>query len=511
MPNPLDAMRNTGPPALPEGGIAENYERSLQREMIRYVPVKLVPAVLGLASIVILTRALSPDQYGWYSVVITTVLLLVQLGGSWLYTAVLYVYPEYYPGRAAEFQRETLTIQAISAIPAATIGYVAIYLMTRRHLLALLGTTVLATQLFQSLLLSFFQSSRKVADQAISVGIQGLSQFGFLCFAIVLANGKEAAALLSVSVGYATGILALVWKRRGTLVRPSSADSPLSNRDLFRKLLGYGMPMCVWFFATQFYTVGDRLILKYFRASADLGQYASFKDLSVGCAGLLTMPLLLASHPIIMAMWKNGCGKDEIGKLIARNIALLSLLFTPLLVLVDLCGPELVALVLGPRYLLGKSVMLFIVLSVYIASLSMYVQKGLEVTGETGVLAKVALAVALFSLLANLVAIPRYGVLGASLVVVASQFLYIGVLWGLTSDILIVRLPVSLVCKLVLWVAAVEFICRLSLYLPFPAGSGSSFLLYRLAVITAATLVLYVMADEVRSLWGLFRDDWKQA
>jgi len=510
MPNPPDVVEKTGPPPLPEGGIAENYERSLQREMIRYVPVKLMPAVFGLASIVVLTRALSPDQYGLYSVVITTVLLLVQLGGSWLYTAVLYVYPDYCPDRSEEFRRETTKIQALSAIPAAAVGYGTIYLMTHRHLLALLGTTVLAGQLFQSLLLSFLQSTRKVTEQVLGIGIQSLFQFGFLCLVLYLANGKEAAALLSVSVGYATGILALLW-RRGNPGNAISPGFPLSDRDLFRKLFEYGMPMCVWFFATQFYTIGDRLILKYFRAPADVGQYASFKDLSVGCAGFLTMPLLLASHPIIMAMWKKGCGKEDIEKLIARNIALLSLFFAPLLVLVDLCGPELIALALGPRYLLGKSVMLFIVLSVYIASLSMYVQKGLEVTGKTAVMAKVAVMIASFSLLANLVSIPRYGVLGASLVVVVSQLLYVGVLRGLTSDILIVRLPVSLAWKLVLWVAAVEFICRLLPYPPFPAAPVSSLLHYRLAVIAAATLVLYVTAEEVRSLWGLFRNDWKQA
>lgn len=509
MPNPFDVMGKKGPVAPPEGGIAENYERSLHRDMIRYIPVKLMPAVVGLASIVVLTRALSPDQYGLYSVVITTVLLMVQLGGSWLYTAVLFVYPEYCPDRSAEFRRETTKFQVLSAIPAAAIGYGTIFLMTRRHLLAMLGTALLAGQLFQSLLLSFLQSTRNVTEQVLGIAIQSLFQFGFLCLVLYLANGKEAAALVSVSVGYAAGILVLL-RRRGNPGRIISPGFLLSDRDLFRKLFGYGIPMCVWFFATQFYTIGDRLILKYFRASADVGQYASFKDLSVGCAGFLTMPLLLASHPIIMAMWKKGCRKEDIENLISRNIALLSLFFAPLLVLVDLCGPELIAMALGPRYLLEKSAMLLIVLSVYIASLSMYVQKGLEVTGKTAVMAKVALMTASFSLFANMIAIPRHGILGASLVVVASQLLYIGILWGLTADILIVRFPGFIFGKLVLWAVSVEFLCRILPYLPFPSGPGFFLLYSRLAVLALATIVLYLTADEIRSLWGLFRDDWKQ-
>jgi O-antigen/teichoic acid export membrane protein len=488
----------------------ENHMHSLQRDMIRYVPVKLVPALVGLASIVVLTRALSPDQYGIYSVVLTTVLLLVQLGGSWLYTAVLYVYPDYYPDRSAEFRRETVRIQALSAIPAAAIGYGAIYIMTRRHLLAMAGTTVLAGQMFQSLLLSFFQSTRKVTEQAVSIVIQCLSQFGFLCLAVFLADGREVAALLSISAGYGAGILALALRSGGER-RSCSPDGTASGRDLFRKLFAYGAPMCVWFFATQFYAIGDRLILKYFRTAADVGQYASFKDLSVGCAGFLTMPLLLASHPIIMAMWKKGCAKEDIEKLIARNIALLSLFFTPLLVLVHLCGPELIGMALGKRYLVDKSVMMFVVLSVYIASLSMYVQKGMEVTGKTDVMAKVALMVALLSLFGNLIAIPMHGVLGASVVVVASQLLYLSITWVLTSDTLLVRPPVPLMVKLVLWAAAVEFLCLLSPYLPFSSWSESMSLYYRLAVLVIATFALYITAEEIRSLFDLFPAGWKQA
>ena len=476
--------------------------QSLQQDVLRYIPVKLIPAAVGLATIIILTRALSPDQYGIYSVVLTTVLLLVQLGGSWLYTAVLFVYPDYYPDRSAEFERETAVIQGITAIPVAVFGYLSIFLMTHRHVLAILGTVVLSVQMFQSLLLGFCQSTRRVITQIRAVAFQSLFQFAFLCGVIYLANGKEAAVLLSISAGYAAGIISLL-RQKGRVER-GALRFAFPDGELLRRLFGYGMPMCIWFFATQFYTIGDRLLLKYFKAAAEVGQYASFKDLCIGCAGFLTMPLLLASHPIIMMMWKKACPRRDIEELIARNVALLSLFFAPMLMLVHLCGTELLALALGPRYVLGKGVMVFIVLSVYIASLSVYVQKGMEVTGKTTVMAKVAAAVAAFSLITNMFVIPAYGVFGASLVVIVSQVLYIVTLWVLTSDILRVQVSVSFVGKLFVWGAAVEFLCRLSSHPSISSGTGLSPLYYRLTVLGFSTIVLFLTAEEIRSMLGAF-------
>jgi len=72
-----------------------------------------------------------------------------------------------------------------------------------------------------------------------------------------------------------------------------------------KKLIFYGLPICLWFFATQFFLVGDRILFKYFDIIDKVGNYASFRDLSVGLSGFITMPLLLATHPLIMQLWKK--------------------------------------------------------------------------------------------------------------------------------------------------------------------------------------------------------------
>jgi len=435
-----------------------DYGKTLHKDVFAYVPVKIIPAVVTLVTILILTRYLTPEQYGIYSVVLTTSLLMLQLCGSWIANAVLFVYPDYYPEHASEFEQTTVVYQLVVAVPAALIGFAVLLLITHDSVLALLGAVITTLQLFQTLLMTFKQSVRKVKEQAIAIGLQYIMQLFLICVLVIAMQGKQASALLAVAIGFAVGTVALIWVGTSPLRR--EAVSALPPKELLRRLTSYGLPMCIWFFATQFYSTGDRLLLQWMGVTSALGQYASFRDLAVGCAGFLTMPLLMASHPIIMAMWKQGADREDIEKLMAKNIVLLTMLFVPLLVMVDMCGVELVTRLLGAKYLLDKNVMLLVVGSVYLACLTMYVQKGLEVTGQTMLLAKIAVLAVVISLVGNLLSIRSYGVHGAAGVVLLAQMSYLLMVRYATAHILAPRVPRSLLVKLVIWVVLVEMLCR---------------------------------------------------
>lgn len=484
----------------PQGG---TYERLLDKDLLKYFPVKLFPAVSGLASIIILTRVLLPEQYGIYSIVMTTGMLVVQLTGSWLPNAILFVYPDYRLSHAGEFERKTMRIQALTCLPAAVIACIALLLFTHRPLLALFGTAILVVTMFQNAILGFLQSNREVSAQAVAVGIQSVVQLAVLSAGILLWDGKEGTALVSVLAGLCGSFLYLLAKRGNFWSAGGRTGIP--TKLLFRRLFDYGMPMCIWYFAMQFSMFGDRILLTYFRSAADVGPYASFRDLSVGCAGFLTMPLLLASHPIIMAMWKEGQDKVEIENLMSRNIALLTLLFVPLLVMVDLCGPELVGILFGAKYLVNKYVMLLVMLSVFISAIIMYIQKGLEVTGKTRVIAKIALFISLLSLILNLFAIRWSGVVGAASVVVLSQFVYVFIVWQFASGILKVSLAYAFMAKIACWVVVVELLARSVDFVPVFSIAKSVLPYLRFSIVAVATIVLFSVSIEIRSIGALLR------
>lgn len=478
----------------------DNNKTSLSRDALAYIPVKIIPAITGLLSIVILTRNLAPEEYGRYSVVIAIALLLVQLTGTWLSNSVLYVYPEYSSEKGqSEFRRQTINLQLLVAIPAMGIAYLAIYIVTHAQLLALAGGILVLGQLMQGLMMVFLQSSRKIYTQAIAVVFQSISQLAILCVLIFVANGKETAAVIAVVLGFLSGNIVLILANRKLHILTIS-KSTIISRELFLKLLSYGMPMCLWFFATQFYMIGDRIFLQFFGVTEQLGQYASFRDLATGCAGFLAMPLLMASHPIIMAKWKSGGTSEEIERIISGNITLLAMLFTPLIVMTDTLGHDLIIALFGQRYALDESIMVLIVISIFIGSITMYLQKGLEVTGKTLLMAKLSLLAAIFCTIADFIAIPNFGVLGGAVVVVISVIFYLVMVLVAVRKILMPRIPIKFWLKLMVWFVLVECALRI-----FTAASksylgGSTIFSLNVVGIGAATLLLLLSEHRIRHL-----------
>lgn len=478
------------------GAATNDYRSMLNKDIFGYLPVKILPAISGLAIILLLTRKLAPVQYGEYSLVITTVLLMAQLSGTWLSNAVLYIFPDYPARHYGAFQIQTLKLQAIAAIPASILVYFLLVFITSRPTLAVLGAILLPLQLFQFLMMTFMQSQRRVTAQAVSIGAQSLVQVLILCVLLFGAEGKEISAILAIALGYVISILILVGQNKLYQYRRLNAHD-LQAKELFRQLAGYGIPMCLWFFATQCFMIGDRVILKLLGVTAQLGQYASFRDLGTGCAGLLTMPLLMASHPIIMAMWKNGCDREPIEDLVKRNIVVLTFLFIPLLVFVDLCGSELFVKLLPEKYLLPKETMLLVLGSIFLGCLNIYLQKGLEVTGQTLLMAKIALVTVAFSLVGNFILIPRLAIFGAALVGFLSQLFYMIAIRKYTAHILSPDLPLNLLPKLGCWVLGIEIVCRLIPSLPGIPEAFISSPYFRFAVILISTGGLYAVNEEI--------------
>jgi len=470
----------------------DNTNSYIFRDVLAYIPVKIVPALTGLLSIILLARNLRPEEYASYSSAIITVLLLVQLAGTWISNSVLFFIPEKStPECKYVFFRQTMNIQLLIAIPAAALTFIIINTMTNKIQIALTGSILIIFQLTQSLMLTFFQSTRKIRCQVIIVSTQCAFQIAALCWLILVNKGKESSAISSIIVGFVAGNLITIYYIH-QLLHKTHVKYKVISTTLFIKIAKYGMPMCLWFFATQFYMTGDRIILKYFGITDHLGQYSSFRDLATGCAGFITMPLLMASHPIIMEKWKKKHSINEIEKILSDNIAIISMLFMPLIAATDIIGKDLIDVLFGERYELPKKVMILVILSIYTGAIAMHFQRGLEAAGKTFLMAKLALSTAASFFLISMFLMPRYGVTGGAVAVALSSLLYIIFVILSARTILIPKIKILFWLKLVGWF----LIVKLTIYL-FESSlldcheKQAIFFIKALAIATA-TLALYL-------------------
>lgn len=425
-----------------------SYANSLNRDVLKYLPVKILPAFAGVFTIFLLTRTLSTFLYADYVFLMATVLLFGQLIGGWINSSVLYFYPDYVANNSIDVLKINVILLQLILFLLGSVAYIITsYLGLKNFEIVIIGLLLILSQTFLNLLYSFLQAERRIFIQIRSTIIQSLIQIiGIgICFFFYKEKLDAVFLVLFLSyffasnyVMYCEGIFRLIFNKQHLL----SLDFRISKKILF-----YGLPICVWFFATQFYAIGDRILFNYFKIDYLVSNYASFRDLSVGLSGFLTMPLLMASHPIIIQMWKSNENLYKIEKIIADNIKLLITLFTPIFMGVFLLGDWVLMQVVGEKYLLDTNLMFLVLISIFLGTVSMYLHKGLEVTGRTMLMTKIALVVAVLSLLLNVILIPIFGVLGACLVAVFSQLMYCFLIYFFSKRIIKIKIPILFIFK----------------------------------------------------------------
>jgi len=472
---------------------ANEHDKAFVKDFLSYIPVKIVPAAIGFLNIIILMKLLPPSSYGIYSVVLTLNLLMVQISTSWLGQAIFYVYPDYYLTQRNFFQGECLKLNLIAMIPIALIGFVVIINMYHSISLATIGIIGFVLLSFQSLIFALFQSSRNIVDQAIAAGGQSISQLALLYLLLFRNHGGELSALVAIVTSYGISLILLMIRGNASAFNPTINWS-LPDREFTKKLLSFGGPMCIWFFANYFYTFGDRIILSQMTTSIAVGQYSAFRDLCTGMAGFLTMPLLMSSHPLFMAMKKTNCKRSEIENMIKLNISRVLMLFIPFFVIMKKFGFILINHYTKSSYTLSDLVMILIITSILLSSIAMYVHKGLEITGQTSTIARIAVMVALFSLAANIILGKLFTVIGVAIVGVASQILYISWVYYKVRDLIRPQIDLSTVLRLSIWFILVEVICKLLLLISVLSVEMN--LLLQLTIILLATLTMYLVTPE---------------
>jgi O-antigen/teichoic acid export membrane protein len=470
----------------------ELYGNNLNKDILKYIPVKILPAISGLVTIYLLTRTLSKPIYFNYVFTMATILLFGQLISGWINSSIIYFYSDHEKNNSlSEFKINVIGLQFLLFVVGSFGFAIAYFNGIKDFLLLSLGLFVLMSQTILNLQYSFLQAERRILVQIKSTALQSITQIiGVLyCFFYQIENLYIILSFLLLSYFLASNYV-MYCDNAFSLIKNVNILK-LLNFDKSKKILLYGLPVCVWFFASQFYAIGDRMLFKYFDVYNLVGNYASFRDLSVGLSGFITMPLLMASHPIVMQMSKNIESKEQIETILSQNIKLLITLFTSVLIGVFLIGDKVLTHIVGEKYLLDNNLMFLVLLSLLFGTISIYLHKGLETTGKTILMAKIALIVALFSLICNILFLPYFGVVGACVVALFSQIIYCILVYKFSKDIFRIVIPYKFYFKN-------SFLLIIAFVISNFIFDKESLLLIRLLVFLFLTSYLFIGSKELK-------------
>lgn len=390
-------------------------------DALKYLPIKILPAASGLLTIFVLTKYLSTDNYINYTFLITTLLLINQLCGGWVNSSMMYFIPK--SENVSEENKlinHVFIIELIFSIVGFLILFATIYYEFNDINISLIICFIFLLQISINFINSYLQSKRLIKAQVVSTTLQSMIQIFALLIVYYYYENDLFLYLVFFSISFIVSLASLFFNKN------ISFDVKLAkyNKTLIVNILSFGMPLCIWFFSTQAYSVGDRILLKYFDVSYGVVNYVAFRDLATGLSGFISMPLLFASHPIIMNLVLKENNKIGAAGVIVKNINILLLTFLPCILIVYFYGQKIFLLFLGSKYILSPFQMVIVLLTILIGCISVYLQKGLEVSSKTKHMMISAIVVTITSISLNIIFIPLYGVSVSIIIGLFAQVLY---------------------------------------------------------------------------------------
>lgn len=393
-------------------------------DTLKYIPIKVMPAFSGILTVFFLTKKglLDTPSYVNYTFIIATLLIFMQIVGGWVNSSVIYYYTSLHEDEEKKDFSMNISYLQLFFIVLGSIGlFLTIVLTLKSAVLALFVVTILFFQSFLNFNYSFLQAKRNIKDQVTATFIQASFQIIGLLICYFFFKGSIVYLFLFLLVSYLIPVIYLFVSGKNVMQFKVNSSFDVAY---CKRILAYGLPICIWFFSTQLYQIGDRILFKYFNITESVGNYVSFRDLSVGLSGFVAMPLLFASHPIIMQLSKDPDNKSDIEKMLRRNIGILTGIFLPIIIISYFYGESIIKYIVSEKYLLSPVLMVIVLSTILLGIISIYLQKGIEVKGNTLLMLKISVAVAIVSVLLNMIFIRKYGIVSAIYISLLCHILY---------------------------------------------------------------------------------------
>jgi N-acetylglucosaminyldiphosphoundecaprenol N-acetyl-beta-D-mannosaminyltransferase len=390
----------------------------LLRAVLGYAPSNLVPALVALATIVIFTRVLPPDEFGRYAVAQAVVLLVQALAFYGLQVATT----RFYAAR-----REAGSLPGLLATAYGCFAVLVVLAVAGSALaIALLAPEPrLAAVLWAALpllaLRGLVSINLAIHRSALAIGRHNLIECSQSLVGLVLA------VLLVTVLGQ--GAVGIVLGLAGGSLLAAALDLGLPARHLrrpdpaiLREVARFAAPLVLSYALGAVIAYGDRLFLERLAGADAVAIYAVAFGIVDRPVTLLFMAVTLAAFPLAVDRLERE-GPAAARAQLQRNGALLLALAVPAAVGLACIAEPLATVVVGPDYRAGVAAIL-----PWIAALALiqgltahYFGHAFHLANRTDLFVRLLAPAAVASLVLNPLLIPVWGLAGSLAAAFAAQ------------------------------------------------------------------------------------------
>lgn len=408
------------------------------RGVLGYLPVNIAQGVVGLLTLVVFTRLLSPAEFGHYALGFSMMSLLHTGVFTWNEAALArFQVAEQDRGvgadHAATVQRSWLVL--LLTLPLAGLAVLAWPMSGPMKLAVLSGVLAILPRTFAKLAQERRRAIGDVRGAAAIDLVQILGGF-VIGAACALAGLGGASPLIGFGVAAALSVAWAVPRER------AAWRGGRFEPDRARRYANYGLPVAASLILSLVLTSTDRFLLAAFLDEAAVGLYHAGYSLASRTVDVLFIWLGAAGGPALVAALERG-GREGLASEAREQASLMLLLGAPAVVGLALVAGPLCELMVGEDLRDGAAhVTPWIAASALFSGLTTYYfHQAFTLGRRTGMLIAVMAIPALANLALNLLLIPIYGLDGALWATLASYALGLAASLALGRRVLPLPVP----------------------------------------------------------------------
>jgi len=327
--------------------------RLFGKDLLRYLPGEAALIILSLFTIPILTRVLSPEHFGYYALVMSSVVISVTLFGSFPMGIVRF-YPAVPETDRDILVRTSVWTQIFLVIVAASCFLVLAWLLWSSNSgfrrLLVVGMCIAALQSVFQILVETLRASRRVEAYNL---FKVWSRVAGLALGLLLAIVFDLGALgilWGIALGFVTA-LPFLWLRVFADLR---SVGPISAA-LAREVGGFGFPLVVGNLGGWALSLCDRYFIQAYFGSHEVGLYAAAYSISERSIAMMAAYFMLSSTPLLTNVWEKE-GRKASQDLLVSITRMYLIVSIPAVVGLSILAEPIMRVMTGSEFSAGYSI-----------------------------------------------------------------------------------------------------------------------------------------------------------
>ncbi|MBV7504121.1 polysaccharide biosynthesis C-terminal domain-containing protein [Bacillus sp. sid0103] len=406
----------------------------ISRDTIIYIPIFLAPALINIVLLMVFTRFFSPKDYGAYTIVVNTSIILSSLLGQWILLSVQRFRPEYSKNSTIpEFNRNInhlLLYISLGFLLVVSILFIFIPSFLKAYQNYFWPSVLLIiSSIYYMVLGGVYQADLRAKPLRNLNVFHSLLKLVFILVLVREISFKPISFIWGAFFAQFLITLPMLSYVETTKMFNPFKNSRHSFMEFAIKFLKYGFPLIGWYIGTTIMNLTDRYMLEYYRTAYEVGIYSANFTIAVQAIALICNPMFFAIQPIIMNEIQEISNKEHIERRISGFTHLFIIISIPFGVYFSIFCNEVSELLLGIQFSKGAIIIPILIFGFFSWNIGLYGQLTYQISKKTKELFYFVVMAAITNFSLNLFLIPKWGFVGAAISTSIGFIIYSGLLY----------------------------------------------------------------------------------